>query len=168
MWTFLPCIILIFLGWPRIQLLYSLENNEYFNSLTLKVIGHQWYWSYDYGNFNNLIFDSFIILENDLNIGDFRLLEVDNKVILPFNRTIRVLIISADVLHAWALPSIGIKADANPGRLNQRFLFSISPGSFYGQCSELCGVNHSFIPINIEFTSLSLFKNWLKLAKNIL
>lgn len=154
-------MILIFLGWPRIQLLYNLENSSSENNLTLKVIGHQWYWTYNYRNFENFEFDSFIVLENELNKGGFRLLEVDNNVILPFNNFIRILVISADVLHSWALPSLGLKLDANPGRLNQTFIYSLYPGSFYGQCSELCGVNHRFIPINVEFVNLTLFKNWL-------
>lgn len=160
-WTFFPCVILLLLGWPSIQLLYNIENARHINNITLKIIGHQWYWNYDYSNFN-IQYDSFIILENDLLKGGFRLLEVDNKVVLPFNNCVRLLVISADVLHAWALPSIGIKLDANPGRLNQSYISILYPGSFYGQCSELCGVNHRFIPINVEFTRVPLFLSWLK------
>jgi heme/copper-type cytochrome/quinol oxidase subunit 2 len=99
------------------------------------------------------------VLENELPKGGYRLLEVDNKVILPFNNAIRIVVISADVLHSWALPALGVKLDANPGRLNQTFIFNSTPGEFFGQCSELCGVNHRFIPINVEFTSMLLFKN---------
>lgn len=166
-WTALPCLILITLGWPSLFILYNVEALDFFNRLTLKCIGHQWYWEYNYPNFN-IEFDSFITLNSDLHSGDFRLLEVDNSTLLPSICGCRVLVISADVLHAWTLPSMGLKLDANPGRLNQRVIYSITPGIFYGQCSELCGVNHSFIPIRLEFTSPSIFLDWVVLKSYFL
>ena len=160
-WTIIPGVILLFLGVPSLKLLYETENLIN-NDLSVKVIGHQWYWSYELRDFNNVEFDSYIIQETDLQIGIFRLLEVDNRLVLPINTSIRFLITAADVLHSWAVPSISLKIDATPGRLNQIFSRFLTSGLFYGQCSEICGRNHSFIPIVIESTSLLLFKNWLR------
>lgn len=162
-WTIIPTIILIFIAVPSFILLYSLD--EVINpSVTLKAIGHQWYWSYEYSDYteeNSINFDSYMITENDLELGQFRLLEVDNRVVLPINTHIRVLITAGDVLHSWAVPSMNVKADAVPGRLNQLTLFIKRPGVYYGQCSELCGVNHAFMPIVIEAVSLWNYSNWL-------
>jgi cytochrome c oxidase subunit 2 len=162
-WTIIPTIILIFIAVPSFILLYSLD--EVINpSITLKAIGHQWYWSYEYSDYteeNSINFDSYMITENDLEIGQFRLLEVDNRIVLPVNTHIRVLITAGDVLHSWAVPSMNVKADAVPGRLNQLTLFIKRPGVYYGQCSELCGVNHAFMPIVIEAVSLWNYSNWL-------
>ena len=135
--------------------------------ITLKVIGSQWYWSYEYSDnleFSDepLIFDSYMIQEDDLTIGQFRLLEVDNRVVVPTNSHIRVLITASDVLHSWAIPSLGIKLDACPGRLNQTSMFIKREGVFYGQCSEICGVNHAFMPIVVEAVSLEDYLTWLK------
>jgi heme/copper-type cytochrome/quinol oxidase subunit 2 len=126
--------------------------------LTLKAIGHQWFWSYEYSDYTLLnlssdtsfIYDSYMILEEDLNIGEFRLLEVDHRVVLPTHTHIRVLVTSTDVLHSWAIPSLGLKIDACPGRLNQISTFINRPGVYYGQCSEICGINHGFMPIVLE------------------
>nr|AKT93968.1 cytochrome oxidase subunit 2 [Vermamoeba vermiformis] len=162
-WTIIPTIILIFIAVPSFILLYSLD--EVINpSVTLKAIGHQWYWSYEYSDYteeNSINFDSYMITEGDLEFGQFRLLEVDNRVVLPINTHIRVLITAGDVLHSWAVPSMNVKADAVPGRLNQLTLFIKRPGVYYGQCSELCGVNHAFMPIVIEAVSLWNYSNWL-------
>ena len=135
--------------------------------ITLKVIGSQWYWSYEYSDnleFEDepLIFDSYMVQENDLEIGQFRLLEVDNRVVVPTNSHIRVLITASDVLHSWAIPSLGVKLDACPGRLNQTSMFIKREGVFYGQCSEICGVNHGFMPIVVEAVSLEDYLIWLK------
>ena len=135
--------------------------------ITLKVIGSQWYWSYEYSDnleFSDepLIFDSYMVQENDLELGQFRLLEVDNRVIVPTNSHIRVLITASDVLHSWAIPSLGVKLDACPGRLNQTSMFIKREGVFYGQCSEICGVNHGFMPIVVEAVSLEDYLTWLK------
>lgn len=165
-WTLVPGVILIQLALPSLVLLYTLEESIRLKCVSLKVIGHQWYWSYNYPEYkgmNNrefLDFDSYIKSEELLNKGEFRLLEVDNRVSLPNFSPIRLLVTRADVLHAWALPRIGVKADAVPGRLNQINMESNRVGVFYGQCSEICGANHRFIPIVVQFLR---FKDWAKL-----
>nr|YP_009574716.1 cytochrome c oxidase subunit II [Styracaster yapensis]QBG38261.1 cytochrome c oxidase subunit II [Styracaster yapensis] len=159
-WTIIPALILIFIALPSLQLLYLIDevNNPF---LTIKAIGHQWYWSYEYADYQNLEFDSYMIPTSDLTLGNPRLLEVDNRLILPSQTPIRVLITSSDVLHSWTIPSLGIKMDAVPGRLNQVNFFISRPGLFYGQCSEICGANHSFMPIVLEAINFSNFENWV-------
>nr|ACG63713.1 cytochrome oxidase subunit II [Bembidion fumigatum]ACG63714.1 cytochrome oxidase subunit II [Bembidion fumigatum]ACG63715.1 cytochrome oxidase subunit II [Bembidion fumigatum]ACG63716.1 cytochrome oxidase subunit II [Bembidion fumigatum]ACG63717.1 cytochrome oxidase subunit II [Bembidion fumigatum] len=161
-WTILPAITLVFIALPSLRLLYLLDeiNNP---SITLKSIGHQWYWSYEYSDFNKLEFDSYMIPNNELKENSFRLLDVDNKVVLPFNTQIRVLVTATDVLHSWAIPSMGVKIDATPGRLNQTNFFMNRAGYFYGQCSEICGANHSFMPIVIESVPTNTFIKWISL-----
>nr|YP_010584297.1 cytochrome c oxidase subunit II [Baicaloclepsis grubei]UZT67838.1 cytochrome c oxidase subunit II [Baicaloclepsis grubei] len=160
-WTILPAIVLIFLAMPSIRLLYIMD--ESFNPyLTIKAIGHQWYWSYEYSDFNNIEFDSYMTPSNQLNIGDYRLLEVDNRLIMPANLNIRMMLTAADVIHSWAIPSLGVKMDAIPGRLNQTMFTILLPGVYYGQCSEICGVNHSFMPIAVEAINHNDFIKWLK------
>jgi len=149
---------------PSFALLYSID--EIIDPvLTIKCVGHQWFWSYEYSDFEFKIgainFDSYMIAEDDLELGQIRLLEVDNRVILPVNTHIRVLITSTDVIHAWAIPSLGIKCDAYPGRLNQVNTFIKREGIFHGQCSELCGVNHGFMPIVVEAVSLQDYVSWV-------
>nr|QWS06278.1 cytochrome c oxidase subunit II [Buccinum bayani] len=159
-WTILPAFILVFLALPSLRLLYLLD--EVGNcSLTLKSIGHQWYWSYEYSDFSDIEFDSYMIPTDELEPGDFRLLEVDHRVVLPTQTDIRVLVTSADVIHAWTVPSLGVKVDAIPGRLNQLSFFIKYPGVFYGQCSEICGANHSFMPIVVEAVPLKNFMEWV-------
>jgi len=159
-WTILPGIVLILLALPSLRLLYLIE--EATNPLlVIKIIGHQWYWSYDYSIANDLEFDSFIIPTNELSPGDLRLLEVDNRIVLPWRLESRLLVTSADVLHSWTIPSAGVKADAVPGRLNQMILTPIKPGVFYGQCSEICGANHSFIPIAMEVIHPLKWIKWI-------
>nr|YP_010430487.1 cytochrome c oxidase subunit II [Notobitus montanus]USS57984.1 cytochrome c oxidase subunit II [Notobitus montanus] len=159
-WTALPAVTLIFIALPSLHLLYLIDevNNP---ELTLKTIGHQWYWSYEYSDFNNVEFDSYMKPSNELAMGEFRLLEVDNRVVLPMNIQIRVLVTAADVLHSWAVPALGIKIDAIPGRLNQGSFKINRPGLMYGQCSEICGANHSFMPIVIESVPTNNFIKWL-------
>nr|WOX01857.1 cytochrome c oxidase subunit II [Oncomelania hupensis]WOX01870.1 cytochrome c oxidase subunit II [Oncomelania hupensis]WOX01896.1 cytochrome c oxidase subunit II [Oncomelania hupensis]WOX01909.1 cytochrome c oxidase subunit II [Oncomelania hupensis]WOX01922.1 cytochrome c oxidase subunit II [Oncomelania hupensis] len=159
-WTIVPAIILIFLALPSLRLLYLLDEVNDCN-LTVKSIGHQWYWSYEYSDFLNIEFDSYMIPTGDLESGDFRLLEVDHRVVLPTSTDIRILVTSADVIHSWAVPSLGVKADAIPGRLNQLSFFIKHPGVFYGQCSEICGANHSFMPIVVEAIPLESFMKWV-------
>nr|AST24154.1 cytochrome c oxidase subunit II [Proechimys longicaudatus] len=158
-WTILPAIILIMIALPSLRILYMMDevNNPL---LTVKTMGHQWYWSYEYTDYEELNFDSYMTPTMDLNPGELRLLEVDNRVILPMEMPVRMLISSEDVLHSWAIPSLGLKTDAIPGRLNQTILTSSRPGLFYGQCSEICGSNHSFMPIVIEMVTLKAFENW--------
>nr|WMQ72225.1 cytochrome oxidase subunit II [Tibicinoides mercedita] len=160
-WTLLPAVTLIFIALPSLRLLYLLDevNNPL---LTIKVIGHQWYWSYEYSDFLNVEFDSYMKSTDNLNNNEFRLIEVDNRMILPFNTQIRLMITSMDVLHSWAMPSLGIKLDAVPGRLNQTSFIINKPGLIFGQCSEICGSNHSFMPIVIESINNNMFFNWLK------
>nr|YP_010261348.1 cytochrome c oxidase subunit II [Leptophlebia marginata]YP_010261361.1 cytochrome c oxidase subunit II [Leptophlebia vespertina]UIB40255.1 cytochrome c oxidase subunit II [Leptophlebia marginata]UIB40268.1 cytochrome c oxidase subunit II [Leptophlebia vespertina] len=159
-WTILPAIILVFIALPSLRLLYLLDEVSD-PSLTLKTIGHQWYWSYEYSDFLNLEFDSYMIPTHEISNGVPRLLEVDNHTVLPLNTQIRVLITAADVLHSWAVPSLGVKVDATPGRLNQTSFISNRPGLFYGQCSEICGANHSFMPIVIESVPTPTFISWV-------
>ena len=163
-WTIIPALILLVIAWPSFVLLYSLD--EYIDpSVTLKIVGHQWYWSYEYSDFaaknGGINFDSYMVAANDLTLGAFRLLEVDNRVVLPVKTHIRLLITAADVLHSWAVPSFGIKVDACPGRLSQASIFIKRRGTFYGQCSEICGVNHGFMPIVVKTVSVNTYVNWL-------
>nr|UPL65236.1 cytochrome c oxidase subunit II [Ectatops sp.] len=160
-WTTLPAMTLILIALPSLHLLYLIDeiNNP---MITIKTIGHQWYWSYEYSDFNNIEFDSYMKPVHNLQDNEFRLLDVDNRIILPMNTQTRVLITAADVLHSWAIPSLGIKIDATPGRLNQGTLMINQPGLFFGQCSEICGANHSFMPIVIESVTTKMFIKWLK------
>nr|YP_011013755.1 cytochrome c oxidase subunit II [Bittacus lii]WPY71123.1 cytochrome c oxidase subunit II [Bittacus lii] len=159
-WTILPAITLIFIALPSLRLLYLLDEVSD-PSITLKTIGHQWYWSYEYSDFINLEFDSYMIPTNELETSGFRLLDVDNRIILPMNTQIRILVTAADVLHSWTVPALGIKVDGTPGRLNQTSFLINRPGLFYGQCSEICGANHSFMPIVIESVPTNIFIKWI-------
>lgn len=157
-WTYIPTYILILIALPSFTLLYTID--ELHNpKLTLKIIGHQWYWSYEYSDWaidsidDSIMFDSYMLAEDDLVLGAYRLLEVDNRVILPTRQSVRLLITSADVLHSWAIPSFGVKMDACPGRLNQVGLYIRREGTYYGQCSELCGIGHGFMPIVVDSTT---------------
>jgi len=166
-WTILPVFVLVGIAIPSFALLYSID--EIIDpTLTIKVIGHQWYWSYEYTDYENnkVLFDSYMVPENDLQLGDLRLLEVDRKVWLPINTHIRVLVTANDVLHCWAMPSFGVKMDAVPGRLNQICLYIKREGIFYGQCSELCGVNHGFMPIVVKAVPVTLFNTWINFVFN--
>jgi cytochrome c oxidase subunit 1 len=165
-WTYIPTIILLIIATPSFSLLYSIDE-LHDPKVTLKIIGHQWYWSYEYSDYainsidESIMFDSYMITEDDLVTGALRLLEVDNRVVLPVNTSIRLLITSSDVLHSWAVPSLGVKMDACPGRLNQVSLYINRLGIFYGQCSELCGINHAFMPIVVEGTLKEDYVKWL-------
>lgn len=153
-WTILPIILLVFIAFPRLRLLYLIEE-IFFPDINIKVIGYQWYWSYDYRDFE-LDFESF--LEESLELdSEFRLLEVNDFFFIPVNCIVRFLVRSADVIHSWTLPVFGVKTDAIPGRLNQVNLFSYRPGIFFGQCSEICGINHSFIPIAVGVMEIEDF-----------
>lgn len=149
-WTIAPAILLITIAYPSFNLLYALDDLT-LPKVTVKIIGHQWYWSYEYtlwgGDYYS--FDSYILNSFEYGSGQLRLLETDNRVSLPIRTHIRLLITSADVLHSWAVPSFGIKVDACPGRLNQAALYIKRPGVYFGQCSEICGINHGFMPIVI-------------------
>nr|YP_010599790.1 cytochrome c oxidase subunit II [Nola angustipennis]WAL04250.1 cytochrome c oxidase subunit 2 [Nola angustipennis] len=159
-WTILPAITLIFIALPSLRLLYLIDEINK-PLITLKSIGHQWYWSYEYSDFKNIEFDSYMIPSNELKSDSFRLLDVDNRIVLPMNNQIRILVTATDVIHSWTIPSLGVKVDANPGRLNQTNFFINRPGIFFGQCSEICGANHSFMPIVIESISINNFISWI-------
>nr|QLC45447.1 cytochrome c oxidase subunit 2 [Taeniochorista nigrita] len=159
-WTILPAITLIFIALPSLRLLYLLDEVSD-PSITLKTVGHQWYWSYEYSDFIALEFDSYMIPTNELDNNGFRLLDVDNRAVLPMNTQIRMLVSAADVLHSWTIPALGVKVDATPGRLNQTSFLINRPGLFFGQCSEICGANHSFMPIVIESVPTNIFIKWI-------
>nr|UFK32234.1 cytochrome c oxidase subunit II [Aguriahana digitata] len=160
-WTIMPAFLLIFIAMPSLKILYLLEETSK-PLISIKTIGHQWYWSYEYSDFKNIEFDSYMKSTNDITMKEFRLLETDNKIILPNNTQTRVLMTSSDVIHSWTIPSLGIKVDASPGRINQGNLMMNRPGLFYGQCSEICGANHSFMPIMLESINVNSFINWIK------
>nr|YP_010021199.1 cytochrome c oxidase subunit II [Schizoneuraphis gallarum]QOK36243.1 cytochrome c oxidase subunit II [Schizoneuraphis gallarum] len=158
-WTIIPPIILIFIALPSLHLLYLMDEIKS-PIMTIKIFGHQWFWSYEYSDFPNIEFESY--MTNNINKENFRLIEVDNKTIIPFKFNIRLLISSDDVIHSWTIPSLAIKIDAIPGRMNQINLFLNRPGMYFGQCSEICGINHSFMPIQIESININKFIYWIK------
>nr|YP_010486849.1 cytochrome c oxidase subunit 2 [Poliometra prolixa]UWI54393.1 cytochrome c oxidase subunit 2 [Poliometra prolixa] len=159
-WTIVPAFILVFIAFPSLQLLYLMDEiND--PCLTIKALGHQWYWSYEYTDYCILDFDSYMVSSDDLVLGFSRLLEVDNRVVVPSQNSVRVLVSSSDVLHSWAVPSLGVKMDAVPGRLNQVTFLAPRSGVFYGQCSEICGASHSFMPIVIESVPFNIFESWV-------
>nr|YP_010837460.1 cytochrome c oxidase subunit II [Doto coronata]WGC93425.1 cytochrome c oxidase subunit II [Doto coronata] len=158
LWTILPALLLVWLALPSLRLLYLLDENSS-TGLILKSTGHQWYWSYEIPLCDSGSFDSYMVPESDLEIGEYRLLEVDNRAVVPYQMETTVITTSADVLHAWALPAMGVKMDAVPGRLNSFSMFVEKPGVYYGQCSEICGANHSFMPIVVEAVDLKDFIN---------
>nr|QNU08216.1 cytochrome c oxidase subunit II [Callionymus maculatus] len=158
-WTVLPVTVLVLLALPSLRLLYLID--EMFTPcLTIKAIGYQWYWSYEYTDFTPIYYDSYMVPTNELAPGEFRLLEVDNRMFVPIQTPTRLIISANDVLHSWAVPSLGVKADAVPGRLNQMEITIMYPGVHYGQCSEICGANHSFMPICVESTPMKNFEAW--------
>lgn len=159
-WTLLPAVTLIFIALPSLRLLYIIDeiNNPI---ITIKIIGHQWYWSYEYSDFNNVEFESYIKPVSDLEIRRFRLLDVDNNTVVPINSNVRIIVTSTDVIHSWTIPVLGVKIDAVPGRLNQAIINLNRPGIIYGQCSEICGANHRFIPITLERTNINSFIHWI-------
>ena len=165
-WTLIPAALLLQIALPSLLLLYMLDESVD-RTLTLKTLGHQWYWRYEYSDFwaiggnRGLEFDAYIVATRELDKNGFRLLDVDNRAVLPVHTQVRILISSADVLHSWTVPSLGVKADAVPGRLNQVKFISQRPGLYFGQCSEICGANHRFIPIVVERVNLRTFSNWV-------
>jgi cytochrome c oxidase subunit 2 len=164
-WTITPALVLMIIAVPSFALLYAMD--EIIDpAITLKIVGHQWYWTYEYSDYcadgsEPIAFDSYMIPEDDLTLGQLRLLEVDNRVVLPVDTHVRLIITAADVLHCWAMPSFGVKMDACPGRLNQTSIFIKREGTYYGQCSEICGVNHGFMPIVVDAVSLEDYVRWV-------
>lgn len=164
-WTITPALILILIAFPSFKLLYLMDEVSD-PSMSVLAEGHQWYWSYQYPDFLNkeddfIDYDSYLVPESDLENGSLRLLEVDNRVILPEQTHVRFIVTAADVIHSYACPSLGIKCDAYPGRLNQASVYINRPGVFFGQCSEICGILHSSMPIAIESVSIEKFVSWL-------
>jgi len=165
-WTILPAGLLVLVAIPSFALLYSVD--ELVDAaMTVKVEGHQWYWVYEYGDYANeedgssITFESYMLPDDELNVGQFRQLEVDNRLVLPVNTHVRRIVTATDVLHCWTIPSFGVKMDACPGRLNQAGLFITRPGTFYGQCSEICGINHGFMPIVVDAIGVGAFHEWI-------
>lgn len=158
-WTAVPIMILVAIATPSIKLLYFMDKNPD-AEMTLKITGNQWYWSYEYPNNGGFEFDSYIVDEDDLKEGQPRLLTVDNEVVLPVDTDIRLLVTASDVIHSWAVPAFGIKIDTVPGRTNETWVRITKEGSYTGQCSELCGVNHAFMPIFVKAVSKEAFKAW--------
>ena len=163
-WTAVPLLILIIIAVPSMKLLFFADRIED-GEMTLKVIGSQWYWSYEYPDQGGFAFDSIIVEDEDLKPGQPRLLSVDNAVVLPAETNIRLLFTATDVIHTWAVPSLGLKLDAVPGRVNESWVRINSEGDYYGMCSELCGVNHGFMPIHIKAVSKADFAAWVEKAK---
>ena len=163
LWTLIPCLILIVIAVPSFKILYKQDSIPKAD-LTIKAIGYQWYWGYEYPD-ENLIFDSYMIEEKDLKANQPRLLAVDNELVVPVNKVIKVMITANDVLHAWALPSFGVKRDAVPGRINETWFKAEKVGTYYGQCSELCGIKHAFMPIEVRVVTDQEYQEWLLDAK---
>nr|YP_009107071.1 cytochrome c oxidase subunit II [Oxytate striatipes]AIT96919.1 cytochrome c oxidase subunit II [Oxytate striatipes] len=157
-WTVIPAVFLLFIAFPSLRLLYLMEESEDFD-MTLKVLGHQWYWSYEYSDLGLSFFDSYMLSNKEC---IFRLLNVDNCLVIPFMTNVRMIVSSMDVIHSWTIPSLGVKVDAIPGRLNQLFMSFNRMGLFFGQCSEICGANHSFMPIlMMVIPRLEFLVNWI-------
>ncbi|MFO1189474.1 MAG: cytochrome c oxidase subunit II [Alphaproteobacteria bacterium] len=159
-WTVVPVIILVVIAVPSFRLLYFMDRAPDAD-MTVKAIGHQWYWSYEYPDHGNFGFDALMIPDSDLKAGQPRLLTADNAVVVPVNTKVRLLTAAEDVIHAWAIPSFGVKIDAVPGRTNETWFQVTREGTYYGQCSELCGVNHGFMPIQVEVVSKEKFAAWV-------
>ncbi|MBP2226985.1 cytochrome c oxidase subunit 2 [Azospirillum agricola] len=163
-WTVLPVIILIVVAVPSFKLLYVAERVPEAD-MTIKVTGRQWYWDYEYPDHGNIAFSSYMIQDADLKPGQRRLLEVDNRVVVPVNSTVRLLVTAGDVIHSWAIPSFGVKKDGVPGRINETWFKAEREGVYYGQCSEICGTNHGYMPIAVEVVSKENFDAWVAKTK---
>ena len=166
-WTTVPVLILVIIAIPSFQLLYKADvtptgaGDIPAPEMTLKIIGRQWYWSYEYPDHDDITFDSIMIPESELKPGQLRLLEVDERMIVPVNTTVRLLITSSDVLHNWAMPAFGIKTDTVPGRINETWFHVTKTGVYRGQCSELCGIGHAYMPIVVEVVPKPVFEAWV-------
>ncbi|MDC1462740.1 cytochrome c oxidase subunit II [Alphaproteobacteria bacterium] len=163
LWTLIPCLILIVMAVPSFKLLYKQDTIPKVD-VTIKAVGYQWYWGYEYPD-ENIIFESYMIKEDELKENQPRLLTVDNEIVVPVNKVVKVLITANDVLHAWALPSFGVKRDAVPGRINETWFKAEKVGTYYGQCSELCGIQHAFMPITVRVVTDEEYTIWLAEAK---
>ena len=165
-WTVLPVLILVVIAVPSLRLLFFMDKAKN-PEMTLKITSHQWYWSYEYPDNGGFTFDSNLVAEEDLKPGQIRLLDVDNRVVLPADTEIRLLMTSEDVIHNWAVQSFGVRLDTVPGRINETWMKvpASKVGTYYGQCSELCGVNHAYMPIAVDIVSKQDFQRWVEEAK---
>jgi cytochrome c oxidase subunit 2 len=163
LWTVIPCLILIVIAVPSFRLLYKQDVIPKAD-VTIKAIGYQWYWGYEYPD-QNIAFEANMVETKNLKPNQPRLLETDNHVVVPVNKVVKVLITANDVLHAWAVPSFGVKRDAVPGRVNETWFKAVKEGVYYGQCSELCGSRHAFMPITVRVVSEKQYNDWLNEAK---
>ena len=161
-WTIAPSFVLLFLGVPSLKILYQIDVYNELPLLTVKILAHQWYWTYDYSDFKNIEFDSFIVKDTGLIFGDFKYISVDNRCVFPINSLVRLIFSSRDVLHSWTVPNLRIKVDCVPGKLNQAYIKLLLPSLSIGQCSEICGAYHRFIPIVIETTTPIAFTEWVR------
>jgi len=162
-WTIAPILILVMIAIPSFRLLYKqMEIPE--ADMTIKATGYQWYWGYEYPDHGDIQFDSYMVADDELTAGQPRLLTTDTDVVVPLNATVRLIITAEDVIHSWAIPSFGVKMDAVPGRLNETWFRATQLGTFYGQCSELCGINHAFMPITVKVVTQEEFDEWIKWA----
>nr|YP_010937202.1 cytochrome c oxidase subunit II [Iassus lateralis]WIW75745.1 cytochrome c oxidase subunit II [Iassus lateralis]WKW94145.1 cytochrome c oxidase subunit II [Iassus lateralis]WLN32150.1 cytochrome c oxidase subunit II [Iassus lateralis] len=157
-WTILPALFLILVALPSIRILYLIEEISQ-PMMTIKTIGHQWFWSYEYSDLKKIEFESYM---KPTSLKTIRMMETDNRLILPFKTKMRLITTSEDVIHSWTIQSLGIKVDSMPGRINQSSIYMSRPGMYFGQCSEICGANHSFMPIMIESVNLKSFIKWIK------
>jgi len=164
LWTVIPVVLLIIIAIPSFRLLYVSETIPKAD-LTIKAIGNQWYWSYEYPDYGDIVFDANMLNEDELSDPKLRLLETDTQIVVPINKVVKLQITSNDVLHAWTIPAFGVKMDAVPGRLNETWFKANREGIFYGQCSELCGPKHAFMPINVKVVSEIEFESWIDFAK---
>jgi len=164
LWTVIPVVLLIIIAIPSFRLLYVSETIPKAD-LTIKAIGNQWYWSYEYPDYGDIVFDANMLNDDELSDPKLRLLETDTQIVVPVNKVVKLQITSNDVLHAWTIPAFGVKMDAVPGRLNETWFKANQEGLFYGQCSELCGPKHAFMPINVKVVSEKEFEDWIGFAK---
>ena len=164
LWTLIPVVLLTIIAIPTFKIIYF-ANEVPEAEFTLKVVGRQWYWSYEYPDHDKISFDSYMLQDKDLKPAQFRLLEVDNRVVIPQDTIVKIQVTGADVIHSFAIPSFGVKIDAVPGRVNETWIKVHKPGVYYGQCSELCGAAHAFMPIAVEVVTKEDFQKWLETAK---
>ena len=164
LWTVIPVVLLIIIAIPSFRLLYVSETIPKAD-LTIKAIGNQWYWSYEYPDYGNIVFDANMLNDDELSDPKLRLLETDTQIVVPVNKVVKLQITSNDVLHAWTIPAFGVKMDAVPGKLNETWFKANQEGIFYGQCSELCGPKHAFMPINVKVVSEKEFEDWIGFAE---
>ncbi len=164
-WTVVPVIVLVAIAIPSFRLLYFMDKTSE-AEMTIKAIGHQWYWTYEYPDLGeDISFDAVMLQEDELEEGQLRLLETDESVVVPINTNIRLLVTADDVIHAWAIPSFGVKIDAVPGRVNETWFRVDAEGVYYGQCSELCGRDHAFMPIKVKAVSKEAYAEWAVYAQ---